>query len=112
MNEIITRNEVLNDGRTIHLYFNGLVGLYVAYGVSAFLLSRLGTVSASYSMDMQLPVVVLNATHYEELCRQVEVLRDVRNYRCLRAMDNMDETEYAAWAGGLREEAYKASSMK
>ena len=33
MNDSITRNEILNDGKTIHLYFNGMVGLYVTYGI-------------------------------------------------------------------------------
>ena len=27
MNEIVTINEVRNDGRSIHLYYNGLMGL-------------------------------------------------------------------------------------
>jgi len=40
MNEKIVLNEVNNAGDRIHLYFNGWVGLYVAYGVSAFLLSK------------------------------------------------------------------------
>lgn len=34
--DLITLNEVQNDGKTIHLYFNTEVGLYVAYGFSAF----------------------------------------------------------------------------
>ena len=33
-------NEVNNPGTEIHLYFNGYVGLYVAYGISACLLSK------------------------------------------------------------------------
>ena len=40
MNENISRNEIFNDGKTIHLYFNGMIGLYVAYGISAFLLCK------------------------------------------------------------------------
>ena len=106
MNDIITRNEVLNDGRTIHLYFNGLVGLYAGYGISAFLLHRMVDASISYSMDMQMPVAVLNATRYEQLRGHVEVVRDVQNYRCLRTKDAADEDQYDVWAGRLREEAY------
>ena len=36
MNENITRNEILNDGKTIHLYFNGMIGLYVTYGLFCY----------------------------------------------------------------------------
>lgn len=105
MNEIITLNEVQNDGKSIHLYFNGLVGLYAAYGVSAFLLSRMTESSASYSVDMQMPVVVMNAAHYEHLKQLAEVVKNERNYRCLRVKESIDETEYAAWAGLVRETA-------
>ena len=110
MNEMITRNEVLNDGMTIHLYFNGLVGLYAAYGVSAFLLCRTVEASASYSIEMQMPVVVLNAARYEQLRQRTEVVRDVQNYRCLRTVEPMDEEKYAAWAGSLRADAYSVSA--
>ena len=34
--EIIIANEVQNDGKTIHLYFNPEVGFYLAFGFSAF----------------------------------------------------------------------------
>ena len=112
MNEIITRNEVMNDGKTIHLYFNGLVGLYAAYGVSAFLLDKTVEVSASYSMEMQMPVVVLNVARYEQLKHKAVVIKDVQNYRCLQVENRMDDTEYTAWAGHLREEAYIVSSIK
>lgn len=108
MNEIITRNEVLNDGTTIHLYFNGLVGLYAAYGLSAFLACRAVDAPSSYSVDMQMPVAVLNAARYEQLRRHAGLVRDVDGYRCLRAAVPVDEEQYAAWAGRLREEAYGA----
>ena len=103
MNEIITRNEVFNDGKTIHLYFNGLVGLYAAYGVSAFLLSRMTEVSAAYSVDMQMPVVVLNSTHYELIKQQLEVVKEVSNYRCLKVKEPYDENAHSDWASQLRQ---------
>ena len=73
MNEDITRNEILNDGKTIHLYFNGMIGLYVAYGISAYLLTKYATAKPSYSDDMQMPVAVINVEHYEELAKQLNL---------------------------------------
>ena len=58
MTEIITKNEVLNDGKTIHLYFNSMVGLYVAYGVSAYLLCKHAHAKPSYSEEMLMPAAV------------------------------------------------------
>lgn len=71
MTENITRNEILNDGKTVHLYFNGMIGLYVAYGISAFLLCNLTKTKASYSVDMQMPVAVINVEHYEDLIKKI-----------------------------------------
>lgn len=102
MSENITRNEIFNDGRTIHLYFNGMIGLYVAYGISAFLLTRYAHAKPSYSDDMQMPVAVINAEHYEELKKQLGLSKEIKNYRCLEVSETYDEKEYDEWASLLR----------
>ena len=102
MSDKIVLNEVNNLGDRIHLYFNGWVGLYVAYGISAFLLSKETEVSPSYSQDMQMPVAVVNAGHYDMLKQKLEVLEKVENYRCLKAKATYSEDEYSEWASALR----------
>ena len=106
MNETITCNEVLNDGRTVHLYFDGRVGLHVAYGISAFLLSRAVEAAVSYSMDMQMPAAMVDTACRKRLEQRMEVLEDTHGYCCLRSGDSMDEAGYADWAGDLRKQAY------
>ncbi len=103
MNENITRNEIFNDGKTIHLYFNGMIGLYVAYGISAYLLCRHTAAKASYSEEMQMPVAVLNAEHYETLAQQIGTMKNVGNYRCLEVAEAADMDEYSEWAAALRQ---------
>lgn len=98
MNESITKNEILNDGKTIHLYFNGMIGLYVAYGISAFLLTKYANVKPSYSDDMQMPVAVINAEHYEEMKKQMELVKEFMNYRCMVVEEACDDKEYQEWA--------------
>ena len=102
MSESIVINEINNRGDRIHLYFNGWVGLYVAYGVSAYLLSKETEVSPSYSEDMQMPVAVINSGHYDMLKQQLEVLKKVENYRCLKPKAEFNENEYDEWASQLR----------
>lgn len=102
MNEDITKNEILNDGKTIHLYFNGMIGLYVAYGISAFLLTKYAKPKPSYSEAMQMPVVVINAEHYEELSKQLGLSGKFKNYRCLKVEAAADMDEYMNWASELR----------
>ena len=57
--DLITLNEVQNDGKTIHLYFNTEIGLYVAYGFSAFFASHIVDVITAFSEDMQMPVALM-----------------------------------------------------
>ncbi len=102
MSENITKNEILNDGKTINLYFNGMIGLYVAYGISAYLLCKNAKANPSYSEDMQMPVAVINAEHFEMLSKQLGLSKNVRNYRCLRVDTEADMEEYSEWAGELR----------
>lgn len=102
MNEDITRNEIQNDGKTIHLYFNGMIGLYVAYGISAYLLTKYAKAKPSYSEAMQMPVAVINAEHYEELAKQLKLSGKNKNYRCLKVEVEADMDEYMNWASELR----------
>ena len=34
--EIISKNEAENDGQTIHLYYDEIAGMYMAFGLSAY----------------------------------------------------------------------------
>ena len=103
MNENISRNEIFNDGKTIHLYYDGMIGLYVAYGISAFLLCKYASAKPSYSDDMQMPVAVINVEHYEELTKRIGLSDSVSNYRCLAVDHAVDMDEYVEWASQLRE---------
>ncbi len=102
MNEIITINELKNDGKSIHLYFNGLVGLYTAYGYSAYALSKKTNVNAAYSESMQMPVVVINQEHLEELIKGLKVEKQKNGYYCLVSATGIDENEYVEWASKVR----------
>lgn len=102
MNENICLNEERNDGRTIHLYFNGLVGLYAAYGLSAYILSKQTEVSPSYSDDKQMPVVVINMAHYELLKEKLKVAKELKNYRCLKVEKAVASHEYEEWVAKIR----------
>lgn len=102
MDEIITINEVQNDGMTIHLYCNDMCKLYVAYGISAFLLSRIGGFSPSYSVEMQMPEVVIDEARFEQLKCQLQEIEALPNYCRFRVERSIDEAEYIKWASGLR----------
>lgn len=65
--ELITKNEIENDGKTIHLYFNREVGLYMAFGFSAFFVSHIVDAIIAFSEDMEMPVALLRKPDVTEL---------------------------------------------
>lgn len=100
----ITLLEVANDGKTINLYYHGLMGLYVAYGMSAYLLSRVTEVKPSYSHNMQMPVAVINVEHYEALAQKIGRSEGEEGFRRLTIQESIDLGGYSDWAFKLREE--------
>ncbi len=102
MNENITGYEIFNDGKTIHLYYNDNIGLYVAYGISAFLLCKYTKAQPSYSDEMQMPVVEISAEHLELLSKQPGLLKNMKDHRCLVVEVKADEDDYSDWAFQLR----------
>lgn len=100
--EAITMNEVVNDGKTIHLYFNPEVGLYVAYGFSAFFASHIVDVMASYSEDMQMPVVLLRKPDVEELrMSTIKKEHDYHQYYKLELKHKLELDDYQRWVDSV-----------
>ena len=60
---MITLHEVGNDGKTIHLYYDDLAGLYLAFGLSAYYTTLVAEPYMSYSEQLQMPVALLRRTH-------------------------------------------------
>lgn len=63
--DIITINEVMNDGWAIHLYYSEMYKEYVAYGLSAYIsCQRNCNIEAmpyvSYSSDLQMLLIWIN----------------------------------------------------
>jgi hypothetical protein len=55
--------EAANDGQTIFLYYDGMSGVYLAYGLSAFYTTLVTEPYLSFSDEMQMPVAILTKKH-------------------------------------------------
>lgn len=102
-NDLITMNEVRNDGRTIHLYFNPEVGLYVAYGFSAFFASHIVDVITAFSEELQMPVALMRKPDVSELRLSTEKHRhDYHSYYRLEFRKEIPLDDYSRWAQTTR----------
>ena len=103
MREDITLNEVQNDGKTIHLYFNPEIGLYVAYGFSAFFAAHIVDVIAAYSEDLQMPVALMRKPDVSELrLSTVKHQHDYHQYYKLELKRELPLDDYARWVDSVK----------
>ena len=101
---VILMNEVENDGKTVHLYLSPLYKNYVAYGISAYIVSRVvSTVECGYDYDAQMPMVKLDGQQLAKLgmstCQTVSIQRE---HAQLKVEHIYDEEGYDRWASFVR----------
>ena len=101
--DTITLNEVQNDGKTIHLYFNSEVGLYVAFGFSAFFASHIVNVISSFSEDLMMPVALMRKADVTELrLSTIKHQHDYHQYYRLELKKGIALDDYVRWAKSLK----------
>ena len=101
--DLITSNEVQNDGKTIHLYFDTEVGLYVAYGFSAFFASHIVDVITAFSEDLQMPVALMRKPDVTEL--RLSTIKQEHNYHEYYSLELKQElalNNYKRWANSVK----------
>lgn len=101
--EVITLNEVQNDGKTIHLYFNPEFGLYTAFGFSAFYAAHIVDVIAAYSEELQMPVALMRKSDVSELRLSTNKLQhDYHVYYKLGLKHELPLDDYARWVDSVK----------
>ena len=103
-NEIITLNEVANDGNFVHLYYNEEIGFYVAYGLSAYLICRVIDPICSYSEKFQMPVVLLNQEQIQQCRISLQKVKHSQHsyYQFQMAITLPMSEDYINWAANLK----------
>ena len=101
--DLITLNEVQNDGKTIHLYFNTEIGLYVAYGFSAFFAAHIVDVITAFSEDLKMPAALMRKSEVAELrLSTVKHQHDYHEYYQLELKHEIPLDDYTRWAASTK----------
>lgn len=100
---LIAMNEKMNDKKTIHLYFNSEIGLYVAYGYSAFYITHIINVMTAFSEDLQMPVVLMRKQDVSELRHSTEKKQhDYHQYYRLEMKHALGLDGYSRWEDSVK----------
>ena len=106
--ELIVKNEIMNDGGEMHLYFSKMYEEYLAYGYSAFVVvqNRMSTeMPADYSEELQMPMVKVNQEQLSSIKSKGIIVKEIieEGYLHIQSHIPFDERKYDEWAGHLRE---------
>jgi hypothetical protein len=108
-NDVVVKNEVMNDGGSIHVYYSEQYREFVAYGFSAFqAMKALKKYSVElrqeYSTEFQMPMVIVSKNQLEAIVHEGETLQgdEKGQYYHIQSAIMMNEGAYDEWAEHLR----------
>lgn len=96
--DLIVQQEAANDGQTIHLYYDDMVGMYVAYGLSAYYVDMATDTIISYSEAIGKPVVLLGRRQVLYLRQSLtKVEHTQKKYYKFRLRQKIGDAGYQRW---------------
>ena len=95
---MIKQLETENDGQTIHLFYDEMVGMYLAFGLSAYYTTMVVEPFISYSYALEMPVVLLDSFQIKSLRQSVtKVEHQQKSYYRFQLRSKVGEAGYKRW---------------
>lgn len=96
--ELVKQQENANDGQTIHLFYDGMVGVYLAFGLSAYYTTMVVDPFISYSDVLEMPVALLDRNQVKFLRQSVmKVEHQPQSYYRFRLRTKVGDAGYQRW---------------
>ena len=103
--DLITLNEVLNNGDSIYFYQDEISNVWATWGYSAYLLSRMNGVKCltSFSDKMQMPCACITATDFKGIVKEnMSTIACNDGFYHLPAKEKVDANAYQNWVTSLK----------
>jgi len=97
---IVQRNQCrkINDGQTIHLFYDEMVGVYLAFGLSAYYSTKVVEPFMSFSNAMEMPVALLDRFQIKVLRQSLtKVEHQQKSYYRFRLRTKVGDAGYKRW---------------
>ena len=96
--ELVKEKETTNDGQTIHLFYDEVIGLYLAFGASAYYSTMVVSPYISYSDALKMPVALLKRSDINYLRQSVTKLEHQRQtYYRFQLRSKVGNAGYERW---------------
>lgn len=101
--EKILQQEEANDGQTVFLFYDEMIGLFVAYGMSAYYTTLVTDPYLSFSDVLQLPVALLSRNHILYLRQSLVKLEHTPHvFYKFRTRMPIGDAGYKKWAPKIK----------
>ncbi len=106
--ELIAKKESSNDGQSIYLYYDRMVGVYLGFGLSAYYSTMITEPFMSYSDELDMPVAILRREHVLTLRMSMERTehRPQEFYHLKMTRPPVGDAGYNKWATKIKEKHY------
>lgn len=95
---LVKQQEAANDGQTIHLFYDDIAGMYMAFGLSAYYTTMSVEPVISYSEALRMPVVLLNRLQIKFLRQTMtKVEHQPQAYYRFRLRTKVGSAGYERW---------------
>lgn len=96
--ELIKEKEAANDGQSIHLFYDEIAGMYMAFGLSAYYSTMSVDPVISYSDALGMPVALLDRLQIKFLRQSVTKLEhQPQSYYRFRLRTKVGSAGYERW---------------
>lgn len=116
--DAITLNEYKNNGSLVHLYYDGTIDTWVAYGYSAYAL-RLYVKNSNndnlrgFSNELQMPCTVIGNETVKMMRQIVQIIKEEADCYLLLSMPKpFDMSDYIRWIAKLRQEHAQKTGLQ
>ena len=95
---MIKQLETENDGQTIHLFYDEMVGVYLAFGLSAYYTTMVVEPFISYSNALEMPVALLDRLQIKFLRQSMtKVEHQQKSYYRFQLRTKVGDAGYKRW---------------
>ena len=95
---IVIEKESVNDGQTIHLFYDDMVGMYLAFVLSAYYTTMVVEPFISYSNALEMPVAILDRLQIKYLRQSLtKVEHQQKSYYRFQLRTKVGEAGYKRW---------------
>lgn len=103
--ELITLNEVLNNGQSIYFYQDEISNVWATWGYSAYLLSHIDGIKCltSFSDKMQMPCACITAVDFKGIIKDnMSTIECKDGFYLLPTKEKVDANAYQNWVASLK----------